>query len=159
MNLKKELTLELESTHSEYIQFVTSIPVEFYEHSSSNPAWSIGDILYHIALGPRAILVETWMVRHAGWLLGTVLNNQTARIFNRGNALLVHQHIRITPQFLIRVYGHGHAGLLNSLEKMPDADFNKSVRFPDSFVTELAGIVTVERLFRYIKLHFEIHAS
>jgi hypothetical protein len=42
---------------------------------------------------------------------------------------------------------------------MREADLTRSVQYPDSFVMELAGEVTVERLFRYIRLHFEIHAS
>ncbi len=157
MNLKEELTAELESTKREYIQLVDSLPVDSYGHPSGNPAWTVGDILYHITLGPPAILTEIWMVRHASWLFGTFLNNGTASIFNRVNAWFARRRIRITPQLLIQAYERGHAGLLASLQRMPETDFSKSVRYPDSFVTELAGVVTVERLFRYIKLHFEIH--
>jgi hypothetical protein len=42
---------------------------------------------------------------------------------------------------------------------MSDADLSKSVRYPASLVHELAGVVTVERLLRYGKGHFEVHAS
>jgi hypothetical protein len=158
MSLKEELIAELESTRKEYIQLVESIPVEAYGHSSGNPAWKIGDILYHITLGPAAVLAEVWMIRHAGWLFTIFLNNRTAGIFNWGNAWFARHRIRMTPQLLIRAYERGHAGLLASLQRMPDAEFSKSVCYPDSFVAELAGRVTVERLFRYIKLHFEVHA-
>jgi hypothetical protein len=99
------------------------------------------------------------MIQHAGWLFSALLNNGTAGIFNRGNALFARHPKQITPQILIKSYEHGHSVLLTSLGGMRDADLNKSVRYPDSFVAELAGLVTVERLFRYIKLHFEIHAS
>jgi hypothetical protein len=159
MRLKEDLLTELESTRREYIQLVASVPVESYGHSSGNPAWTIGDILYHITLGPPAILAEIWMIRHAGWLFGTLLNNRTASIFNWGNALFARHRIRITPQLLIQAYERGHASLLASLKRIPETDFSKSVRYPDSFVAELAGVVTVERLFRYIKLHFEVHAG
>ncbi len=159
MGRKEELTAELESTRKEYIQLVNSIPVEWYGQPSGNPAWTIGDILYHITLGPPAILTEIWMIRHAGWLFGTFLNNWPAGIFNWGNALFARHRIRITPSLLVRTYERGHAGLLKSLGKMEDADFSKSVQYPESFVSELAGEVTVERLFRYIKIHFEVHAS
>ncbi len=158
MGLKEELIAELESTRRAYIQLVDSIPVESYGHPSGNPAWTTGDLLYHIALGPPAILAEIWMIRHAGWLFGTLLNNRTAAIFNRANTWFARHRIRITPQLLIQSYERGHAGLLASLQRIPETEFSKSVNYPDTFVAELAGWVTVERLFRYIKLHYEVHA-
>jgi len=35
----------------------------------------------------------------------------------------------------------------------------KWVVYPAEFVSELAGRVTVERLFRYVKGHFEVHSK
>jgi hypothetical protein len=159
MGLKEELMTELESTRREYHQLVASIPEEFYVHPSGNSAWTIGDALYHITLGPPAIQAEIWMIRYAPWLFSAALNNWTAGVFNWGNALFARHPKRITPQTLVRNYERGHAGLMASLRSMREADFRKSIRYPDSFVTELAGVVTVERLFRYIKLHYEIHAG
>lgn len=160
MGRKEEIIAELESTRREYIQLVESIPMESYRSPSTNPAWTIGDVLYHITLGPPAIRAEVWMIRHAGWLFSALLNNGTASIFNWVNALFARHPKQLTPQILIKSYEKGHSGLLTSLEGVRDADFySKSVRYPDPFVAELAGVVTVERLFRYIKLHFEIHAS
>jgi hypothetical protein len=159
MGRKEDLIAELESTRRAYIQLVESIPPESYGHSSGNPAWTVGDVLYHITLGPPAILTEIWMIRHAGWLFGTVLNNWTSGIFNWANALFARHRIRITPQLLIQAYERGHAGLLSNLTEMREEELGRSVRYPDSFVTELAGVVTVERLFRYIRLHFEVHAG
>jgi hypothetical protein len=159
MGLKEELMTEIESTRREYHQLVASTPEKFYGHPSANPAWTIGDVLYHITLGPPAIRAEIWMIRYAPWLFSTALNNWTAGIFNRGNALFARHPKRITPKTLIRNYERGHAGLMASLRSMREADFRKSIRYPDSFVTELAGVVSVERLFRYIKLHYELHAS
>ncbi len=159
MGRKEELIAELESTRREYVRLVESIPMESYGLPSGNPAWTIGDILYHITLGPPAILTEIWMIRHTPWFLGTFLNNWTSRPFNWGNALFARYRVRITPRLLIQAYERGHAGLVTSVQRMPEKDFDKSVRYPEAFVTELAGVVTVERLFRYIKKHFEIHAS
>jgi hypothetical protein len=159
MSIKEELVDELESTRREYLHLVESVPEEFYGRPSANPAWTIGDVLYHITLGPPAIRTEIWIVRHAGWLFSAVLNHSTSRIFNWGNALFARRPKRITQEILFRSYERGHAGLLTSLRSMQEMDFSKSTHYPDTFVAELAGVVTVERLFRYIKLHFEIHAS
>jgi hypothetical protein len=159
MSIKEELVNELESTRREYLRLVESVPEESYRCPSANPAWTIGDVLYHITLGPPAIRAEIWMVRHAGWLFSALLNNWTSRVFNWGNALFARHPKRMTREILFRSYERGHAALLTSLRTMQEADFGKSIHYPGSFVAELAGEVTVERLFRYIRLHFEIHAS
>ena len=159
MELKEDLTNELESTRREYLQLVQSVPEDFYGRPSANPAWTIGDVLYHITVGPPAIRFEIWMIRHARWLFGTVINNRTASILNWGNALFARHPKRITPQILTQAYERGHAGLLASLKSMKESDFSKSIEYPESLVAELAGVVTVERLLRYIRLHFDIHSS
>ena len=159
MSLKTDLINELEFTRRGFLQLVDSIPEESYRAPSVNPAWTIGDVLYHITLGPPAIWTEIWMIRHARWLFAALLNDWTASIFNWGNALFARHPKRITRENLIQSYERGHSALLNSLGKVQDDEFNKSVRYPETFVTELAGIVTVERLFRYIKLHYEVHAG
>src|SRR5574338_1654121 len=157
--LKEELIDELESTRRAFLHMLESIPEEYYDLPSDNPAWTIGDVLYHITLGPPAIRVEIWMIRHARWLFAAFLNDRTAGIFNWGNALFARHPKRITPQILIQAYDRGHTGLLKSLEKMRADDFRKSVQYPETFVSELAGVVTIERLFRYIKIHFDVHAG
>lgn len=159
MGLREELIVELESTRREFLSLVESVPEEFYGNPSANPAWTMGDVLYHITLGPPAIRAEIWGIRHARWVFTVFLNTATSRVFNWGNALFARHPKRITPEVLIQAYERGHAGLLASLRKTRDAEFSKSVRYPDAFVSELAGVVTVERLFRYIKLHFEVHAA
>jgi len=159
MGLKEDLANELESTRKAYFQLLQSVPQDFYSHPSANPAWTIGDVLYHITLGPPAIRVEIWMIRHARGLFAAVLNSWTAGIFNWGNALFARHPKRITPQILTQAYERGHVGLLISIKSMTDADFSKSVEYPESFVAELAGVVTVERLLHYIKLHFDVHSG
>jgi hypothetical protein len=159
MGLREELIAELESTRREYQILVESIPERTYGYPSANPAWTIGDVLYHITLGPPAIRAEIWMIRHAGWLFSSLLNNRTAGLLNRGNALLARHPKRITSRTLIKSYEKGHSGLLTSLRGMQDTDFYRSILYPGSFVPELDGVVTVERLLRYIKLHFEVHAG
>jgi len=136
-----------------------SVPEALYIHPSDNPAWTIGDVLYHITLGPIAIRFEIWMIRKAPWLFRFALNDLTSRIFNWGNALFARRPKRITRQLLIKAYKAGHAGLISSLKRVREADFTKSVHYPEVFVSELAGVVTIERLLRYVTLHFDVHAG
>jgi len=98
------------------------------------------------------------MIRSAPWIF-KLLNDTTSRIFNWGNALFARQPKRITRQRLTKAYEAGHAGLMSSLRRVREEDWGKSVHYPAAFVSELAGVVTVERLFRYVTLHFEVHAK
>jgi hypothetical protein len=158
MGLKEDLSQEMETTRQNFHHLLDSVPEALYLHPSDNPAWTIGDVLYHISLGPPAIRVEIWMIRHTPWMF-QALNDTTSKIFNWGNALFARQPKRITSQRVIKAYEAGHTGLMSSLRRVREEDWMKSVNYPEVFVSELAGIVTVERLFRYVTLHFDVHAK
>jgi hypothetical protein len=157
MGLQTELAQELEVTHQNFHHLLDSIPEALYVQPSDNPAWTIGDVLYHITIGTIAIRFEIWMIRTAPRLIQFALNDSTSKLINWINAPFARRGQRITRQRLIKAYEAGHAGLISSLKRIREADWEKSVIYPAAFVSELAGIVTVERLFRYVKLHFEVH--
>lgn len=159
MGLKEELANELETTRQNFHHLLDSIPEALYVHPSENPAWTIGDVLYHLTLGSPAIRFEIWMIRHASGIYQLLLNDTISRLFNRINALFARRGQRVTRQRLIKAYEAGHAGLVSSLRRMQAEDFARSVNYPEAFISELAGVATIERLFRYIKLHFDIHAG
>jgi hypothetical protein len=158
MGLKEDLAQELESTRQNFHHLLDSVPEALYNHPSANPAWTIGDVLYHLTIGLPALHFEIWMIRFTPWMFKT-LSDTTSRIFNWGNALFARQPKRITRQRLLKAYEAGHSGLISSLRQVREEDFRKSVSYPEAFVSELAGVVTVERLFRYVTLHFEVHAK
>ena len=157
MGLKEDLTQELETTRQNFHHLLDSIPEALYVHPSDNPAWTIGDMLNHITIGLPAILVELWMISHARGLFQFVLNDTTSKLLNWLNAPFARRGGRVTRQWLIKAYEAGHAGLMSSLRRTREEDFGKSINFPVAFVSELAGLVTVERLFHYVKLHFDVH--
>jgi hypothetical protein len=158
MSLKEQLAQDLESTRLNFHHLLDSVPESFYSHPSDNPAWTIGGVLYHITLGPPAIRFEIWMLRHTPWAF-KLLTNTTSRLFNRGNALFARDPARITRQTLTKAYEKGHTGLMSSLSRLNERDLARSVVYPEVFVSELAGEVSIERLFRYVSLHFEVHAG
>ena len=158
MGLKEELAQELETTRQNFHHLLDSIPEALYVHPSDNPAWTIGDVLYHITLGPIAIRFEIWMIRYFSGLFRLGLNDTTSKLFNWINAPFARRGGRINRQRLIKAYEAGHAGMISSLKRVQEADFEKSVIYPAAFVSELAGVVTIERLFRYVTLHFDVHA-
>ena len=158
MGLKEDLMLDLEAARLNFHHLLDSVPEASYVHPSLIPAWTNGNVLYHITIGLPAIRFEIWMIRHVPWVF-KVLNDTTSKIFNWGNALFARHPKRINRQGLIKAYEAGHAGLMSSLRRMDESDFARSVIYPESFVSELAGVASIERLFRYIKLHLEVHTG
>ena len=159
MTLREELAQEMEATRQDFHHLLDSVPEALYHHPSDNPAWTISDVLYHITLGPSALRLEIWAIHQVPGLFQLTINNTTSRIFNWGNILFTRQGQRFTREKLSKAYEKGHAGILSSLMRMNENDFQKTVIYPETFVTELAGEVTIERLFRYVKGHFDVHAE
>jgi hypothetical protein len=159
MGRREELLQDLEAARLGFHHLLDSVPENSYSHPSDNPAWTIGDVLFHITLGPPALRFEVWMIRHAPWLMRVALNPLTSRIFNWGNALFAQVPRRITRQTLQRAYERGHKGLVSSLRRMDEADLRRSTVYPPEFVSELAGEVSIERVFRYVRGHLEVHAA
>jgi len=63
MGLKEDLIQDLEAARRNFHNLLDTVPEASYIHPSNNPAWTIGDVLYHITVGPPAIRFEIWMIR------------------------------------------------------------------------------------------------
>jgi hypothetical protein len=159
MGLREQLAEELEAARRGFHHLLDSVPESAYSHPSDNAAWTIGDVLYHITLGPPALQFEIWMIQYLPGVYPLVMNRLVSSIFNQVNAMFTSRPKRINRQMLIQAYEKGHAGLLSSLNRMHDADFQRSVIYPPEFVSDLAGTVSIERLFRYVKGHFDTHEA
>ena len=155
---KQEIEKQLEETHKRFIALVNAIPEESYSLPTENPAWTVGDVLFHITLGPRALALEVWMLVYMRGLFGFVMRNFPSRFFNSANAWFGRQN-RISRRRVLKAYGRAHTAILSVLRRMREEDLVKSVVYPPDFVSNLAGEVTPERLFLYVTGHFEEHAK
>ncbi len=159
MTLKQILAQELQETRVKFLALLESIPEADYAQPTDNPAWTVGDILYHVTLGPRALSFEIGMIVHVRGLFQLGMKYFPSKLFNRANARFARRGKRINRQMLIKAYEAGHAGIRSRLRRTREGDMQKSVVYPAEFVSELAGEVSVERLFRYVKGHFEVHSK
>ncbi len=157
MNQKQNLEREIQQTREQFLALINSIPEADYALPTDNPAWSIGDMLYHITLGPRALSLEIWMIIHARGLFQFTMKTFPSNLFNRLNARFVRRGNRITRAGLIKGYEAAHASVIASLKQTRQEDFEKSVIYPAELEALLAGETSVERLFHYVKEHFEAH--
>src|SRR5262245_49306393 len=98
MSLKEILIQELEETRERYTQLVNSIPESRYTLPTANPDWNVGDMLYHITLGPPTLAFESWLIANARGFFQFVLNYAPASLLERFNGLYARRGKQITPQ-------------------------------------------------------------
>jgi hypothetical protein len=159
MSTKETLRAEIEATRLEFHHLVEAIPESMYEKYSGNPAWTVGDVLYHLSLGPRALALEVnWLV-HAPRLYQFLLAHFPLTLFNRVNAWLTSFGARKpTRAFLESEYEKAHNQLIHVFEKTQETDYGKFAIYP-AIEESITGSVSVKQLFHYIKHHYETHAA
>lgn len=159
MNQKESIAQEIEETRKRYIALVNSIPESDYSLPTDNPDWNVGDMLYHMTLGPPTLAFESWMIANAHGLFQFAMNYVPAKLLERLNGLYARKGKRISPQSLIKAYEAGHNRIMSRLKRTREEDLSKSAIYPPEFVTMLSGEVTLERLFHYVTEHFEDHKA
>jgi hypothetical protein len=65
----------------------------------------------------------------------------------------------LTHSGLVKNYETGHAALRSVVRRAREEDLINSVTYPQEFVAELAGEVSVERIVHYARGHVEIHGG
>ena len=159
MNLKQSIAQELYETHEKFLALLNSIPEADYALPTNNPAWKIGEMLYHITVGPQILSIEIWMIVHAHGLFQVGMNVFPSNLYNSANASFAKREKRINREVLIKVYEAGHAAIRSRLRRTREEDMQKSVVFPAKFGSDLTGECSVERLFHHAKAHFEGHVN
>ena len=159
MNKKQLLEQEIVATREQFLALLNSIPESDYNLPTDNPAWSVGDMLYHITLGPQALTLEIWMIVHARRLFQFTMRHFPSNLFNRLNARLSRRANRVSRAKLIQLYEAAHTGTISTLHKTREEDLGKSVIYPAELEAMLAGETSVEKLFHYVKNHLEAHRA
>jgi len=153
-DIREQIRVELESTRQAFHGLLDEISVEDLTKSSLNPAWNIAEMLYHLSLAPRNLPSDVRLIRHLKWV-----PKFPAGPFNRLNVYLTRRGARnATKESLAEAYDQAHARTLQALESVKDEEWEYGVDYPD-WDPLPGGHVTLERLFHYIKVHFESHAG
>lgn len=159
MSKHEELRQEIEATREAFHKMLASIPDEAFSLPSDNPAWTIGEVIFHMTLAPhfltadlRLIIGQAWISCVLGLLVPKSLFDWLNKTFTRRWAR------KLSRQGLGDAYDKAHVNALEALDSVQQDDFQRSLQYPD-YDPLLTGEVNVERLFRYIKIHFEAHAE
>jgi hypothetical protein len=152
--LRQEIRAELETTREAYHALLNSLSADDWRKPSGNPAWTVGQVIYHMTMAPRMLPSDVRMIRR-----GRRAPGLPAFIFDSLNVLVTRWGARKhTPQSVGQAYDAAHAAALAAFETIQDHEWAKGIEYPD-WDPMLSGFVTIERLFRYLPLHFEVHAE
>jgi len=156
---KQELRQEIEETRLRFHDLLARVPEGAFGRQSLNPAWTVGEVLYHMSLAPRFLISDVRMISGQGWMYKLVALLVPGGVFNWLNKVLTRYGARhLDRQFLADEYDRAHAITLNALEMVAEDDLDKEMQYPD-WDPLLSGEVTLERLFHYVKLHFDAHKA
>jgi hypothetical protein len=152
--IKEQLRIEIESTCQDFHQLLEEVPDELLDKPSLNPDWTIREMLYHMSLAPRNLPSDVRMIRHLKWV-----PKLPSGPFNRLNSYLTRRGARALDKAALALkYDEAHERTMLALESIKDDEWAFGVDYPD-WDPMLSGFVTLERLFHYIRLHFDAHAE
>lgn len=152
--LRDELRAELEATRQAYHALLDSLSEEDWEKPSGNLAWTVGQLMVHMTFAPRMLPADVNLIRRGGWM-----PKLPAFLFNWSNVLMTRWAARKeTVHSVGALYDAAHDRALSVLETVQDDEWSLSRNYPD-WDPLLSGTVTLEHLFRYLTLHFEVHAE
>jgi hypothetical protein len=159
MSTREQLRQEIEATKVAFHQLLDSIPEEAYDLPSDNPAWNVGEVFYHMSIAPRLLGNDVKMITRQNWIYRLVPILIPKAVFDWLNKVLTRYGARnLSRDFLAREYDKAHDATVKALDGVADDDFAKHLHYPD-WDPLLSGEVTLERLFHYVKAHFDSHAE
>jgi hypothetical protein len=156
---RDRLRREIEDTLKAFHRLLDSIPDGAFSLPSGNPAWTIGQVLYHMSLAPRFMILDVQMIGGRRRIFRLVPRIFPKRLFDWLNARLTRLGAgRPSREFLAAEYDRAHAAVLQVLDSLSAEDFGKHMPYPD-WDPLLSGEVSIEYLFGYVKRHFDSHAA
>ncbi|MEZ4519310.1 MAG: DinB family protein [Chloroflexota bacterium] len=159
MSLREDLRIEIESTRGDFRTLLAEVPDETLTQPSANPAWTIGELFYHMSLAPRLLVADVSLITRHRWVFGIVKRVLTMQLFNWFNERYTRRGAQpLTRKHLTAEYDRALAVALNTLDQVSDEDLTMSLDYP-AIDPYLSGNVTVERVFRYVRAHFDEHAA
>jgi hypothetical protein len=159
VDTREQLGAEIEATRRAYHHLLAEVPESAYGQPSGNPAWTIGDVLYHMSLAPRLLGTDLKLILNFNWAYRLIPLVVPKALFNGLNARLTRFGARRPSRtFFAKAYDRAHGAALRALDTVPDSAWQRRVYYPD-WDPLLSGWVTVERLFHYVGRHYESHAE
>ena len=154
-----QLRQEIVETQQRFNELLERIPETLYLQPSDNPAWNIGQVLYHMSIAPRFMVTDVAMIMRSPRAVQNLISFFPQRVFDWLNMRMTQRGAkRPTPEYLRAEYDQAHDRVLALFDTLDESDFKMSMHYP-GWDPMLQGEVTLAELFGYIKRHFEAHAG
>ena len=144
---KAAIKAELEATRSAFHELLASLSAEDWKKKSANPAWRVGQLMWHIPWGakfyPRGVeeCRKGKGMNPPQWLTNP-LNSLMTRFGSR-NA---------SPEVVAKEYDRAHEAILASLDTVKDDEWQKGA-------TSFGVYNTIESTFHSVSEHFKEHQA
>jgi uncharacterized damage-inducible protein DinB len=159
MGTREELRAEIEATRDRFHALLDATPDDALTAPSDNPAWTIGEVLFHMSLAPRLMVADVGAIRHHPAMVGVVAGIIPQDAFDLWNRVYTREAgKRKDRAALAEAYDAATERILATLAGLAETDLARSATYP-GWDPLLAGEVTLERLFHYVKDHFETHEA
>jgi hypothetical protein len=144
---REAIRAELKTTRAAYHEFLNSLSPEDWGKKSGNPAWSVGQLMWHIAWGdgfaPRAVAD---CKRGRGLNPPQFITNTVNMLITRWGAR------RATPQSVAEKYDAVHTAILAALDEVKEDEWDRGAKIFGEFFT-------VESVLRSPVSHFKEHEA
>ena len=158
MPLVDELRSEIMATRLAFHALLDSVPEKALNLPSENPVWTVREVLYHMSIAPRMLVADARILTGDPRIYQPLLRLFPARLFHALNERLTRRGARGLDRAALRqAYDDAHVAALRALQRCAAEDFHRPVPYP-AWDPLLAGNVDLEKLFRYVRRHFEAHA-
>lgn len=163
---QERVRAELALAHARFHKLLDSLSEVDWEARSLNPAWTNGQLVYHILFAFMLLPSLFWMIKFWSKLprsyslrFAQVLD-LTTPLFNRINAL--------GPRGQASVFGRKRAGaifdyiyrsILKKVDSLRDDQWAAGMHYPRRWDPTFADFMTLEALFKYPPAHLEHHSS
>lgn len=161
---RERVRAELAVAHSRFHEVLDSISEEDWKARSGNPAWTNGQLVYHVLFAFLLVPTLFWMIKFWSRLprsysrrFARVLD-LTTPLFNRVNAL--------GPRGQAFVFGRKRAGaifdriyrsILKEVDSLRDDQWGTGMHYPRRWDPTFGDFMTFEALFKYPPAHLEHH--
>ena len=144
---REAIRAELKTTRDAYHELLNSLSAEDWKKKSGNPAWSVGQLMWHIAWGdnfaPRAAAdCKKGRGRYLPQFIGNTVNTLITRWGAR----------RATPQSVAEKYDAAQTAILAALDEVKEDEWDKGAKIFGEFFT-------VESVLRSPVSHFKEHEA
>jgi DinB superfamily len=162
----KHIRIELEETRREFHALLASLSAADWDAPSRNPAWTNGQLIFHMVFAFMLIPSLFWLIRFWSCLPGSysrafarVLDFSTP-LFNWVNALGPRGQATVFGRRRAgSIYDRVHRSILRKVDSMKDDDWGRGMTYPQRWDPDFGACMTFERLFRYPTQHFRRHLA